>query len=488
MRGIASSLAVFVVSFVGYGLLLQSQPYGDGITYLSYLSKGTFLSHHLLYLPDLWLFSKAATACGIDARTAPYLFSAFCGAFGNAVLHRLIATSRKTATDCSCPLLLTLLAATVPSIVFFATQVENHAHHYAWVCLLLLTLDRALASDAFGRWAVCGVALLGAYASHSSIILMLPALVLLIHALRGHGPARLPRPSELARFGVWLAPVVVFRLLEGTIRADLLGGGEAWRQNTSFAFLRSLLGLRDLSTWLHYLWAELLLPAFGLVWVVLVVAVRRWRIHRADMLLAGLAVVPYVLVFGHWNVYERGAYYIPLLPVLIVTMARLRPDLRREERIVIVLLVLGQAGYAVHAARTWVERQTGAAWTVASDASRLATRDGTVLVWPGVLALHLDYDHHIEAVPLENWVQELGGRFATDPKFGAEFAELVRTDFVEKYWLAKHGPLLIERGLMERLRADQKPDLRPLASMLETHYRLTPVAAGTFHAFRVERR
>ncbi|MEZ5988307.1 MAG: hypothetical protein R3F30_04145 [Planctomycetota bacterium] len=257
----ARALGLWLAVAAAYLLLLQRHPYGDGITYVDYVLDGKLWYHHLAYLPSLWGFVGLAGLVGVEPRTACFAFSALAGAGAVAVLYHLLATAR-TFRGRWPPLPTALLLATAPSVLFFSTQVENHAWHLFWATVVLWTLDRALAGLRLWPWLPAGAAVVLAYASHSSFLLLCPALALLV---RLHWAGGLLRPlgaAELLRLLLLFGPTVLFKLLvEPAVKAA--SGGAAFGQDTSLAFALSLWEWRGLTWWLDYLPGEVLLPAFG---------------------------------------------------------------------------------------------------------------------------------------------------------------------------------------------------------------------------------
>lgn len=472
---LARSAIAFLVSFAAYALLLQSQPWGDGITYLSYLRDGVLGAHHLFYLPPMWSFVRVAEALGIEERTAAFLFSAFCAAGGNAILTWLLSTSKRLAPACTCPLLLVAVLATAPSLVFFGTQIENHAHHYLWICATLLALDRSLVHTrssklvAYLSWSLAGFALLAAFSSHSTSVLLWPALALTIWVMSGERMLRAPTVFDVRNAALFFGFALAFKFLQPSIKVWLTGDPN-WGKDTTAEFALSLLDVRSLSTWIDYSWSEVLVPAWGLVWAVLVLGVRRIREHKTEALVVSLAFLPYFAFFGSWNVREFGAYYLAVLPVFVVAIGRLIPKLRREEAVVLLVLILGQAVHASYRAKSWASEQTGAAWNWARDASQLATKNGLVLCWQGVHWLHMDYDHpdaNIAVVAFHNWTLTLAGPASLDPEFWQKVADGQLQQLIDKAHDAG-GRVFVARELIERLQTDASlRDVQPVLRKIE---------------------
>lgn len=482
---------VFLASLALYVLLLQREPYGDGITYLVALKNKDFLAHHLFYVPPMTVFAQIVGWFGIDERTAAFFFSTFCAATGNAVLCWLLSTSRRLAPHCSCPIRLTALVATTPSLIFFATQVENHAHHYLWICVTLLALDRALAvhtrtsARAWSAWLLAGVALLAAFSSHSTSILLWPALGLGIWVFGGP-VRRMPSVKDVRAIALFFGPAILFKFAQPQIKVAISGDAN-WGSDSTAAFALSLLEVRSLETWIDYLWSEFLLPAWGLIWAVLVLGIRRMRAHRKDWIIAVCATLPYLAFFGSWNVREFGAYYIPLLPVFIVGVGRLMPRLRLEEAIVLVLLIAGQATHGFVHARDWVDSRPAGAWNWAEAAARLAGKNGVVFCWDGARALHVEYDHpDVKAFPFHNWTLTLAGPAKEDPALWQKIADTKLTELIDDAHRAG-GRAVVGLNLWQRIESDPSlSQVRPVLEKLES-LGLVKVDAGVFRGWRVKR-
>ena len=471
------AFVVFGCCLALYLVCMQTEPYGDGISYLTWLRASNFLAHHLFYLPPLWVFVRGAELFGIDERSGAFLYSAVCAALGSGILCYLLARSRRLAPRCTCPMRLALLAATTPALIFYATQVENHANHYLWVCVLLLALDTALAEASigtperdgikkrYGRMVVAGLALVLAFASHSTSGLLWPALSALIWS--ASGPLlRRPNFGDILEQVCFFGPSILLLSTQSQILV-WLSGDPNWGKNASGAFALSLLDLRSLSTWLDYLLHELLLPFWGFVWVVLALGLRRFSGQTREALLALVAFAPYLLFFGHWNVREFGAYYLPLLPVFAIGIGRLMPALRREEALVLVVLLLGQGVHGALRARAWVESDPRPPWTWADDAAAIAGQGGTVFCWDGMRALHVEYDHpSCRAYPFHNWTLTLSGPAQLDPDLWRKIGEQQLQDIVRTTHEGG-GRVAIEAELLERIEADPElANVRPFVAKL----------------------
>ena len=467
-----TTLVVFAASFVAYALLMQSQPFGDGISYLAALSKRELFAHHVLYLPDLWLGTRPLVALGISERTAAFVFSAGCAAAGNAALYRLFATSRSLVPDCRHPLGWTALVGTTGVVVFFATTVENHTHHYVWGAVFLLALDRAIGRGP-GRWLLAGIALAGAFASHSSIGLLMPAVVLLTRTAAGIATWSLPQRRELYHLALLVAPVVGLKLVEKNVQVAL-GAPESWKEvEFSFRFMLDMMQPKSAAELFDYLGYEIVVPMAGLL-----AACAMFVRSTTGTVLVLAAVVPYFIVFGHWHVRELGAYYIVVAPFVAITTARCT----RTGKVsgFLAAIIVAQAAFAGYQAWTWVGARVRPPWKVAAGARAVVGEDGSGLFWHGVETLHARYDQGLVSEPLENWLQYLAGEASKRPRFWHEVANDKWQEVLEAG--ANKGNMVVSEDLLQRLR--QAP-LQPLGEVLEGRFRLEPVTHGEFTGVRV---
>ncbi len=480
------SLRVALLAFLAFLLLLQPQPHGDGISYIWYLQEGNLLGHHLLYLPVMKGFCTLAEFFGISTRSAAFLFSALCGGAAVLLMHRLLASSRALCPGARHPWLWTLIFAACPAVLFYSTTVENHAHHLFWCCAFLLCLDRVLASEAeHGRrlwlWPSATILLLAVYTSHSSSLLLWPGLLLCLHLRQGR-LLRLPQWSEISRYLLLFGPVLLFKLAEPLLKARVFGGGEEQLSDAHTLFALDLLGWRDLSTWLEYLGHEVLLP-IGAALVAGGFALRgRWLGMAVSILL------PYLLFFGHWNIYEYGAYYLAPLPLLLLlSAASSRPQgLGAKSRAVVLVVTLGLMGYGLGNTLSYTSRHPEAVWNWAKDLRQLADSESTVIVYYGVRGITLLADTDIHDVQmLESWWMLMAPAVAAKGPdvFKSHIYRIMPELFAS--WTAKgKGPLIVSK----EARAAMQRDWPPLLAWLEQHASWEPISKGIFSGFVLKAR
>ncbi|HHI79857.1 MAG TPA: hypothetical protein ENK02_07730 [Planctomycetes bacterium] len=475
LGALGGSLLTFFVSFALFALLRQGRPYGDGITILCYLRDRNFLAHHLLFLPDLALFADLAGNLGIPERTAAFLFSAFCAAAGLAFLHLVFRRHRSRGEAW----LLTLAMGTAPVLLFFGTQVENHAHHFFWLSFFLFALDNALTKrDAEGpsllRFALSGLLLVGVYASHSSSLLLFPALALLVHRVLA-GPRLLPTRGEWLPLLLLFVPPLLAKLLDPWFKAQVLGGGDAYLHDTSLQFALSLMSSKSPGEWLQYLLDEVLLAGPAVLTATLALLWKRWT----TLGLALLALLPYILFFGHWPVYEFGAYYLAPFAFLLFLAGRSTLPLRPPLAILLLGIIASQSVYGLKRVLTWERDHSAAPWRFADDAARAAGKGGFIVVETGTKGLFLDYDHpEVGYSPVENYEIVIEQQLRANP----QGRELLAKEVAERFLaFARRGPLLVEDKAWERIAA-QYPRV---IQALEKHFDKNPVHEGRFRGFRL---
>ncbi|MFQ5505144.1 MAG: glycosyltransferase family 39 protein [Planctomycetota bacterium] len=471
--------AVFVSLLLLHILCLQSETYGDGITILWYVRETRLISHHLLYLPDLYLFTRPLVWLGLPERSAAFLFSAVCSSAGTAVLFHLLQSSRRLVPACRHPLLLAGLVALTPVLLYYGTQIENHAHHYFWVCLLLLVLDRALAAESVLGWSLAGLTLAAAYTSHSSSVLLMPALLVWIQWHRPPQLLRLPRAREIGFLLLFFLPPVLIRWIEPRIFALALDLDAEGSVDFTRQFVLGLLKLRSPETWARYLFQELFMPAFG-IWIGALALIAARQVPRPNLILMGSALLPYVLVFGHWNVYERGAYYVALLPLAAVLLGMMKPQ--RTLATFLLVLVLGQGVYAAWSVLSFERRSTHSEEKWARDAASIVGEGGIVICWSAFRGLALTMNHGTRHIAIDKYHEIIKQQSTVDPGGVQRFADEKLVPIFEQ--AMAEGPLYISREGMESMER-----LYPVwAAKIRENFRLNPVRHGIFAGQRVTRK
>ncbi len=483
-----SSLLLFCGLSIAYLLILQEHPYGDGITYLDYLLDGKLAFHHLLYLPTLWLFSQLGSLFGITVRTSAFAWSALAAAGAVSTVYYLLRTARTFRIEIAMPagrawvmtLLIALLVATAPSVLFYATQLENHANHLLWVSLFFLVLDRSLASLSPAPWILSGLVLTGAYASHSSILLLFPAILLLVHYYWNGPRLRLPEAPEILRLLLLFLPTLGFKyLIEPWIKG--LQGDPNLAGDFGQDFALKLMEFRSAGWLASYFLEEVLFAAFGL-WVLFFLFQLGKQDRRFPAACVMLGLLSYYLLFAHWPVRERGAYFLPLLPFAALALGKPLPLFQRFATPILLTLILSQATLGYRALRTH-DRARGP-WRTADLIASTVSQNTIVLCRSGVVQLHLKLDHHIDGQALENWMIGWAYSAKSIPRY---WEILIETEILPKIdGIIDSRPLYLTQAGSEVLSAD--PGAAKILTALQKRYRFEARGEGASAGWMLHRR
>ncbi len=355
---------LFVFCLVLYTATLQKVLYGDGIFYLTIArdvlaGKAHPVGHHPLYLPVLCGFLTLTQKAGLNFIQGGALLSAL-GVSGGAAFTFLLFMDW-LAERRGFALFGALLVALTPTTWFFATTTENHGLHFFFVSLLLLGMTRAARSPARLAPLLPGLLYVPAYLSHTTALMLAPFLLTAFLVFRaetglplpwrkideGRGARARAAGRTLAFLVLLLGPVAAARLLLPWIYAFLGGGVNPFHGlDPSAATLETLLPkagvVPGLGAWLFenplrlaeytithagsmlaYVRDDWLYHAgaagvlFLLGWIPLL---KRSLLKGAPWgFLPMIAFLPYAWVFSFWGFrpVEKGAYYLPVLPILV---------------------------------------------------------------------------------------------------------------------------------------------------------------------------
>lgn len=477
---IGGAVLAFALSLLGYGLLVQTAPYGDGILLLYALGQRVTAYHHVSYLVSVRAFADLAAGFGLDEVRAAYWFSVVIASIGNAFLYLLVAERCRSPLPRSA---IVVLVASCPVLLFYATTVENPANHYGSVCIALWAVARCAAARHWTRWIVAGLAATLVPLSHASGPLLLGALALLVLNREGREPL-LDGGERAVRLVAFLLPSALLWAFDKDVKRFVFATEHVDQVNPAAGQLLAIFDRGvDPSRWLPFLVHEWFLPAFGLWTVWLVATFELWRRARRLALVTLAAVIPYVVLFTMYQTWERGAYFVPLLPLAGWTLARASRTRALPPPIVLSVLLLAAAQATAgilqirrHAARA------DAPWTWALGA-REATKGskGQVHVLTADLfrCMHLIVDHGLDGVHVPPWIEIWRRQRAADPAGvgNAEaFAELCAARVRE---MRATGPVYISEELWHEL-SDLLPQLKAL---LQADHELEPVQSGSFRGF-----
>lgn len=331
-----------------YTLGYQSAYWSDGRPLLDLVARGSWVYHHLAYLPVAQLFYRALQPVfGMDPERSLALLSALASA---AAVWGVWRAARSAGLGTRSALGAALFLATTPSVIFYATTIEVHPLQLLVSALGLNAAVREWRSererpDALLP-AVLAVALV---ATHTVGVLALPCLALF--ALRRGG--RWQRPRRLA-------PALILLLLAGLGWWLSLGESEAVSGRAHAALLGTLAKWSPsflLSEWAKWCSVVSVLAA--------VAGVKLWRsrAQSRDLLLYTSAIVlPFLIVLPGWQVAERGGYLTPLLPLLALGAAFGLRAVGTKQHLLALCLCAFQAVMGVREIRAWTAHYRGAEW------------------------------------------------------------------------------------------------------------------------------
>ncbi|MEM7201273.1 MAG: hypothetical protein AAF628_13460 [Planctomycetota bacterium] len=295
---------LFVGTLVGYVLLAQDVPYGDGLILLAAFGgwDGPPLNH-LLYLPlvEAWHELLAPLGCSVfDSMTWA---SGLGAALGVALLHRAAQGSGLPATECT---LVAALVATAPAVLFYATVIEVPGVALAFTGLATWSMARSASCPGLLRGALVGVATALAASVHATGHLLPLLHAGLLMARRG---ATAPPWRGVAK--PWLLAVGVHAACAWAVASWRRPGGgfEALFVQAGFVVRDPGFGWGAAP---RVIWNEWV-AAFALLSLVWLAGFRRRRTRRSARALAALLplyLLPTLLLLR--GVDERGAYLLPL--------------------------------------------------------------------------------------------------------------------------------------------------------------------------------
>jgi hypothetical protein len=314
---LALPLALFAGALLALLLNLPARTYGDDCFFVWCIVRHQVFAVHFLYMPLARAWAHGWALLGVDPLLALRLLSASGAAAGTALLA---AAARRRGLGPGAAAALALLVLTANSAWFFAGAAEVHGTHLAAVGLLAWTLA-GFGPASSPRRALAAALVFGvAVGAHKTSALLLPG-VLCAYALATPGRARAARARDAAAFALGGALALGAQL---AVQA-LATGAPAIGQDTPGYWLAHLpehlanLAPRAL---VEFLGRDFAAPAFALAWLGAVAAGSLLRARPRHALALAATVLPHLVFFPLFGYIERGAYYIPILPVLTWAAAR----------------------------------------------------------------------------------------------------------------------------------------------------------------------
>jgi len=480
VRRTSTDAAIALALAVGfqwlYGQTFQTRQYGDSGLLLNVFAAhrdGSGTWYHALYMPVAGLLART---CEWSSPAAVLRFvSSGSGALGVALAYGLC---RAWSTSRAAALVASLLLGFSPAWWFFSTAIEVHSLHAA--CVGLVACAALLAPWRRPVLAALAVAALMPllFLSHQTGVLLGPGMVLLAQfARRRRG---LP-PLRAASLLFLVGPLYLAALLTAIPTAAAMGtySMDGYLGN-SVGMLRVFdkpFSLGDFwSGWVRPLGLLLPLAGVGLL-------TRNSRgLERSTLL---VLLLPSLLFFVVWGLYERGGYTLGTAAFLSLLCARALPQDGRRTLALGALLVALQGGLAWRDLRAFDAPEWG---------ERLAARaraTARALPGRGVLISFDPRGQFIEALLPE--VTEvpsypLLGHALGLPRAPEEFAAEVGA-LVERQW-ERSSDVAIDLGCRS-IAAAIAPRALPYLDALEVwmgeHYDVTRIDDPEWPMLRVRR-
>ncbi|MHC4079441.1 MAG: glycosyltransferase family 39 protein, partial [Planctomycetota bacterium] len=258
------SLLLAVTCFVVYLLLAQESGYGDGPGAILEIRAGAAFQDpiHYLYMPTILGMSTLLgwTGLSLSLFEVGYVASALGSAVGVGLLH---AATRRLASQHD-PLLVAVLTACCPAVVFFATVMEYHGPYFAFASLATYAMVRLVQAPRWPQAALVGFATGLAYLAHASAHLLPWFLLLCFFALAERSPAHGGWRHHLLLAAVVVVAHVAFVFLATLALQTLLGASVS--SGSALGWIEAeasrpydRLQLLPLTFWYEILWPYLLL-------------------------------------------------------------------------------------------------------------------------------------------------------------------------------------------------------------------------------------
>lgn len=332
LRQGAGVAVLFVAALMAFVLLRQGDWYGDGPSLARIAANGPSLYRNILYLPVAWIFCEAGSILGLASWQSLCALSALAGAAGVALVMTSLAREGLSRAQL---LAVGASVATTPTVVFFSTTVEVHTVQLAAAaCAFLLARHARSRSRPAASLIVSGAAML-AVAGHATSVLVVPALACTAVSI---DPRRgLSRRGAMALAGgLPLACLGLVHVVATDPGARSLGPGELADGLQGILFERGLFAADEV---MEFLVMEVGIPLGVLALVPLGVFLLP-RGGRGPMLIAGLALLLYVIILPQTGLREAGGYLTATIPPLAIALGVLLDVLQRRSSYLLVALAL----------------------------------------------------------------------------------------------------------------------------------------------------
>jgi hypothetical protein len=464
---------VFLVSLTIYCLLGQEKNYGDGNFLLGFYHEGARVHPvHILYFPVLSLLQAVCSPLGLSLFQVAAFYSALGTSIGLACCHLAISAlgfSRREAVLSSAAL------ALCPAIIFFATVVELHGPFFAFVGLSFYLLARLMRSPGMGTALLLGMSSAGSYYAHASGYILVGLLVLCILGLSPR--AECCRGRQLLLVGIVVAAHLGL-IHGGALLLQSFGLVLGVEEASGYMSSLEVLGDADWTWGLRTLWEEWLWAFMPLSIVSLAAVVtepgRRFTLALLPAILVYLFSA--LLLVGDHD--ERGAYLIPL-SVSALLGALLARSCQRGKLLALCIVlggVIGITRVALHddGSKSLAEAAEFSEQTAGQPAYLLTGTESDIetcmLRLPGQPYRHLARYAGLLPSELE--------------------AQLPVLDRAIDGLLSAGTRIYLTRGAVLALETEGETNRSGVAFLahLRSRYSLSELPAGSFLAYRLERR
>ncbi len=444
-----------------YHLLAQRALHGlDVYQLVPWLATGT-LDHpyHYLYLNVIAGVWSLLQPMGVGA----FANTVFCSALGTSAGLFFLHLAAARLAPSSAPRWVTLLCATAPGIVFFATVAEVHGLFLGFAGIAWWLYSRFENQPTWGRTLLVAVGTALAASVHATGHFLVGAMGLWYLARKGWAWQLL----GFAAMHCLLVVLVVQLLRPGAatpLQSQLAFIAEAWPN-----WLDCVTGL-PFVFWSEWLWG---MAPLSLAPLVALFFLKLRKQALALLLILAAYLIPSTMMLVYFQAVERGAYFVPLVfPAALLVVQMKQPA-----------LVLGTValGAAISITTVALHDSPASADDFAKDMLVATAGTKPALICAG----HDEWDPvmrvapHVPTRALSQLVTELQNKDVAGAKrHFAGILNLVQNVFGHQIYISQRALRLMHDQNYEQLNALAR-------DYIPEHYRLQEVKSGSFTGHRL---